>query len=246
MKKTIVVAILLAACPFVSRAADLLDRSKSDHVFDMGVRVGVNSSNRTFGGGNVPLFDREGWGNGFDLGIVADINIRNYLSIQPGLFFETSKNSYTFVDQVVGYDSSTGAESGRSLLTQAGNFSSSAFTIPILGSLHLNVSGDVRWDVEFGPYLSLRMGSKLKDEVCRQTESDGATQIQVPAFHPKARGAEFGFKIGTGLRILGHYTCSVHYMGSAGSPWKDKKAENVKYGFGGHAKTWVFTVGYNF
>lgn len=244
--KKLISAILFIATASSSLAADMLDRSKSDHIFDLGVRIGVNSSNKTFGGNYVPQFNREGWGNGFELGVVADLYIRNYISIQPGLFFETNRNGYTFVDQVAVDNTVSGAQGGRSLLTQVGNYSSSAITIPVAGSLHLSVADNVRWDVEFGPYLSLRMASKLKDQVCRQTESDGIGVSQIPPFHPKAKASEFGFKIGTGLQILGHYTCSVHYMAGVGSPWKEVKAENLKYGFGGNAKSWVFSVGYNF
>lgn len=221
-------------------ASDFFSTKECDDFFNLGVRIGVNTSNRTVGNENITGYNVEGWGTGFDLGVVADLNIRDYLSIQPGVFFESRSNTYTFISPV----ELPGAASYVS--SQAGTFNSYSLTIPILGSLHFNVTDDIRWNVDFGPYVSFLFGSKLKNKVNYLTLATGGIPGPGVEFNRKAASADFGFKFGTGLQILKHYSVGVHYMAGAVRAWKNVNTDFGNYSYGGRTKAWVFTIGYDF
>ncbi len=156
MKHIVTLFAAAALTTASSNAADFFSTETPEQLFNLGIRLGVNTSNRTVGSENMPGYNVQGWGTGFDLGVVADINIRDYLSIQPGAFFESRSNTYTFINMVPVYGAST-----DELMTQAGTFNSYALTIPVLGSVRFNITDDIRWNIDFGPYVSLMFGSKL-------------------------------------------------------------------------------------
>ncbi len=230
----------MSASSLTATAADFFSKEKTDDLFNIGVRIGVNTSNRTVGDENITGYNVQGWGTGFDLGVVADLNIRDYLSVQPGVFFESRSNTYTFISPVL-TDGSAGYVS-----SQAGTFNSYALTIPVVGSLHFNVTDDIRWNVDFGPYVSFMFGSKLKNKVNYYTQNTGGIPSAGAQFNQKASPVDFGFKFGTGLQILKHYSLGVHYMAGAVKAWKDVKTDFGNYSYRGRTKAWVFTVGYDF
>ncbi len=237
MKKSILSLILLSIGISSSYAADFFSTEKSEQTFNLGFRLGVNTSNRTVAKKAIEGYNVQSWGTGFDLGFTADLNFRDYISVQPGLFFESRSGNYTFVSPLT---SITG-ESVTAM--QAGHLRSYALTIPIVGSLHFNITDDIRWNVDFGPYVSFLLGSNLKDKVMQYTGlfTDGQVFSQKPA------SVDFGLKIGTGLQILDHYYVGVHYMAGLNGAWKDLKLDqNTIRDFGGHTKAWVFTIGYDF
>lgn len=247
MKKT-ATAILMACIAFGANAEDFFSTKECDNLFETGVRVGINTSNRTIGKNALPGYNREGWGTGFELGVVTDINIRNYLSIQPGIFFESRSNSYTMVSSHEILD----LPGEYTTLTQAGNLNTCYLTIPIMGCVHFNVTDDLRWNVEMGPYIAIRIGNKLKNEVClfSPDPSNGDPVLNGYysdyVFAQKAKGCDFGIKMGTGLTLKNKYSFSVHYMGSCTHAWNDLKFENLRYTYGAHSKEWTFTLGYTF
>ena len=149
MKHIVTLFAAAALTTASSNAADFFSTETPEQLFNLGIRLGVNTSNRTVGSENMPGYNVQGWGTGFDLGVVADINIRDYLSIQPGAFFESRSNTYTFINMVPVYGAST-----DELMTQAGTFNSYALTIPVLGSVRFNITDDIRWNIDFGPYVS--------------------------------------------------------------------------------------------
>ncbi len=263
MKRTLLSALLLGIGANLF-AADFFSTEKPEDFCNFGVRLGINTSNRTVGTQMMNGFTmtspnsnygRQGWGTGFDLGVVADLNIRDYLSIQPGLFYESRSNSYTFISsQAVTPDYNI-------LFNQAGIYNSYQFTIPVLASFHFNITDDLRWVVEAGPYISFVMHSKLKNKVLTNSAIISGNPLGYDPeilyglaggavtgeFTQKAKTGEFGFKFGTGFTILKKYTCGIHYMAATTHAWKDEKVDNAyKLTYGGHAKSWVFTIGYNF
>lgn len=241
MKHIVTLFAAAALTTASSNAADFFSTETPEQLFNLGIRLGVNTSNRTVGSENMPGYNVQGWGTGFDLGVVADINIRDYLSIQPGAFFESRSNTYTFINMVPVYGAST-----DELMTQAGTFNSYALTIPVLGSVRFNITDDIRWNTDFGPYVSLMFGSKLKNKVNHNSFDNDGVPAAGDEFKQKVAPVDFGFKFGTGLQILDHYYIGAHYMAGATGAWKDIKADGIKYTFGGRTKAWVFTLGYNF
>jgi len=243
MKKFITLMVAAAMTAGTSHAADFFSTETPSQLFNLGVRIGVNTSNRTVGSENMSGYNVQGWGTGFDLGVTADLNIRDYISIQPGVFFESRSNTYTFITPVA---TAGGPQLYEYLTSQAGTFNSYALTIPIIGSVRFNITDDIRWNVDFGPYVSFIFGSKLKNKVNHNSIDNGGIPAAGAEFKQKAAPVDFGFKFGTGIQILKHYSIGVHYMAGAVKAWKDTKADFGKYSYGGRTKAWVFTLGYDF
>lgn len=237
--------ILGAVCALViapAQGADFFSTEKSEELFTFGARIGVNTSNRTIGDKAYPgCYHHESWGTGFDLGAVVNLNFRDYLSIQPGFFFEARNGSYTLMGtesaSLVGVDGASSAE-----IAQAGDRCSYNFTIPVMAVVGFNVTDDLRWTVEAGPYVSFVLDSKLKNKRFVVNGSEDAR----PLFRQKAAGVDFGIKMGTGIRILDHYYVGAHYMAGCIQAWDDKKIGGFTRSFGGLTKAWVFSIGYDF
>lgn len=236
LRNLLLTLILSATCPLAG-AADFFSTEKCDKLFTLGARIGLNTSNATLSEKVVGGYNVNGWGTGFDIGAVCDLNIRDYLSVQPGLFYQSRSNDYSYV-----YPGAA-AEGNTFNLTQLGHFRSYHLVIPVMASFHFNVSDDVRWDVDAGPYISFCLGSSRNDKSV--VASDDIGDWMEP-FDQKAKRTDVGLKFGTALQVLGHYYIGVHYMAGMRGPWKDIKYDNVKVGCGGANKAWTFTLGYNF
>lgn len=225
--KLLALAILFV--PTSIKAQDFFDTSDSERFFTLGARVGFNTSNRSFpdAGFNNKIFNA--WGLGFNAGVVANINLKNYLTVQPGFFFESrSSNMINIVEYRPLF--SNNEETYYAKLHQRAYY----FTVPVMGVVHFNISDDVRWNVEFGPYLQFRLKETgaQKDAVL----FNGPSVANIS--YAQSRGFDFGFKMGTGIEILRHYYVGVHYLAGVCRAWK--------YPAGGKNKSWMFTIGYDF
>lgn len=219
-------------------AADFFSTEPCDELLTFGARIGVNTSNRTMCDNAYPdCYHNESWGAGFDLGVVANLNIRDYLAIQPGFFFETRSGSYV----LMGSARDSGLPDDGTEMAQAGCRNSYNFTIPVLAIFRFNVMDDIRWNVEVGPYISFVLDSKLKN---KRFVVDGPSEI--PLFMQKAAPVDFGFKMGTSVDFLEHYYFGIHYMAGCVPAWKEYDLGNISKKFGGVTKAWTFTIGYNF
>lgn len=236
MKRLIGAACALATLG--ANAADFFSTEPADELFTFGARVGVNTSNRTIGNDCYPDgYHNESWGTGFDVGIVANLNFRNYFSIQPGVFFESRSGRYT----VMGSAKDSGFTDDGSEMAQAGKRRSYNLTIPVMAVFGFNLTDDVRWTVEAGPYVAFLLDSNLKNKAFIVNGPS-----EVPLFMQKPASVDFGVKMGTGIEVLKHYYVGAHYMAGCVDAWKDREIGNVTKTFGGHTKAWVFTLGYNF
>ncbi len=214
-------------------SADFFDTSAPESLIDLGVRFGVNTSNRNLNKEVFNVWNLNSWGTGIDAGVVVDINFRNYFSIQPGLFYESRSGKYSYVN-VAGYNEEGEAE----YMTQYGRDRSYNFVIPIMAAFHFNLSDDIRWNVEAGPYLQIRLKNSVNGDFYYPVYTN-------PAANPtdyvaiKCTKGDFGLKFGTGLKILDHYVVAVHYEAGWLKPWSDSR-------LGGRNKAWVFSLGYDF
>lgn len=212
-------------------AADFFSTAEPEKIFNLGVRVGVNTSNRTVGNNIFNHWNSNSWGTGFDAGVVADINIRDYISIQPGFFYQSRSGGFTYSDMLYMIDKDALVH------TQFGHMRSYYFNIPILASVRFNVSDDVRWSVDFGPYMGLRLGSSFSPEVMYIDQSVYGESYSYS--RAKLRSFDVGFKMGMGLNIMRNYYFGIHYMAGATDVWKTPFMK-------GRNKAWTFTVGYDF
>lgn len=230
MKKFILSLALTAIAAVPAAADDFFDTSDAENFIDFGARIGMNTSNRTLSNAAAPLWNQNSWGLGFNVGAVANLNFKNFISVQPGFFFETRSGAFAYksLDIIDG-------EPGEPM-TQLGKGTDYIFTIPVVGSLHFNILDELRWNVDFGPYLQL----KLKSTFDRSFEAPMTYTHGVYYFdNVRTAKADFGFKIGTSLDIYRHYYIGVHYLAGLCHAWNPGE-------LGGHNKEWTFTVGYNF
>lgn len=235
MKKilTLVVATIMAFASNQANAADFFDTSTPEDLMNLGVRFGVNTSNRNVNKDVFNVWNCNSWGTGIDVGVVAELNFRNWFSIQPGIFYESRSGKYAYVN-LDGY-----TESGdRILMSQYGRDRSYSFVIPVMACAHFNISDDLRWNVELGPYLQIVLKNTINGEFYRPVV---ASPESLPTGYNAVNStkADFGFKMGSSLTILSHYVVGIHYEAGALKPWTDSS-------LGGRRKAWVFSVGYNF
>ena len=148
MRKSIFLLPLLLLSPAMAEAADFFDTSSPESLLSLGLRLGVNTTNRNLNKEVFDVWNVNSWGTGVDVGAVVNINFRNYLTIQPGIFYESRSGKYAYVN-TAGYDSDGVAQ----YMTQYGRDRSYNFTIPVMASFHFNLSDDIRWDLEAGPYF---------------------------------------------------------------------------------------------
>lgn len=236
--KKILLGATLALTAAGASAADFFSTAHCDNLFSFGARLGVNTSNRTLKSSAFPdCYHHESWGTGFDVGFVAGLNIRDYLAIQPGVFFETRGGNFL----LMGSAADSAMPSDGSEMAQAGTRRSYNITIPVLASFRFNLSDDIKWNVDAGPYVSFVLGSSLKN---KSFVVDGPAEQ--PLFDRKPSGVDFGIKMGTGLQVLGHYYVGAHYLAGCVDAWKDRSIGNVTKTYGGITKAWVFTLGYDF
>lgn len=233
--RTLITSLLFPVSIFSASAVDFLSTEQSEHLFNIGARAGINTSNRTVGAIPTPGYNRQSWGTGFDAGVVIDLNIRDYIAIQPGIFFDSRSGDYTFVTA-----EQTGADISR--LTQAGHHRSYNLQIPVIASLRFNLSDAIRWEVDLGPYISFLLDSKMEDKAIA---AEGNPTIE--PFAGKASSTDFGIKVGTGLQIARHYYVGVHYVAGCVKAWKNLDlSNNMNFIYGGRIKSWMFTIGYDF
>lgn len=236
--KRLIIGALCALTASGAWASDFFSTEESEDLFDFGLRIGVNTSNRTVKSSALPgVYHHESWGTGFDLGAVVNLNFRDYLTLQPGFFFESRSGDYTLMGlQTELHDPVLTGD-----VAQAGHRTSYNFTVPVLAVIHFNVTDDLRWNVEAGPYVSFVLDSRLKN---KKFVVNGTAES--PIFSQKAASVDFGFKLGTGLEILEHYYVGVHYLAGCLDAWKKYDFGDYSKSFGGVTKAWVFSLGYNF
>lgn len=215
-------------------SVDFFDTGAASQLFTVGARVGVSTSNVSLNKNVFDVWNKNSWGTGFTAGAVADINFKNYLSIQPGVFFESRSGDYAYLCNFI----PSGGGNAQNTFTQVGHLRSYNLTIPVLAAVHFNVSEKVRWNVELGPYFQIFLKHK-NDNNCifpRAFDASGSSLFE-PMNQSKA---DFGFKMGTSLDIYTHYTIGVHYLAGCLNAWKPGQY------LGGCNKEWTFTIGYNF
>lgn len=234
MKRIVLCAVTAMACVSGAVAADFFSTEQSEKFITFGARLGVNTTNRTISDNAFPgFYNNESWGTGFDIGAVANLNFRDYLSLQPGFFFESRSSRYTIIGPL-GLADGTVADAAL-----AGKNNTYNFTIPVMAVIKFNITDNIRWNVEAGPYVSFVLDSKHSSR-----RVIGSAE---PFFNSDAATVDFGFKLGTGFRFMDHYYIAAHYMAGCIDAWKDLELSNARsQNYGGVTKGWVFSIGYDF
>lgn len=209
--------------------AQLLDTSDAERFFTFGARIGFNTSNRTIPNSDVTYYNHESWGTGFNVGVVANLNFKEYISLQPGLFYESRSGNFASAAK---YEDIFSADDVK---YEMGHWRAYYFTIPVVAVLHLNISDNVKVNGEFGPYVQFRLKeSGVGYEYFQYLPFEGGYH------HYTADPAtvDFGLKMGAGLQFYQHYYVGFHYLAGLCNAWKRPS--------GGKNKSWMFTIGYDF
>lgn len=231
MKKIIAGLTMTLATILPASAVEFFSTAETETIFDLGLRVGINTSNRTISDSFASKWNQNSWGTGFDAGVVCDVNFRDFISIQPGFFYESRSGAFAY--QNTDYN-----DAGEALtITQVGRGREYLFTVPIVASFHFNLANNLRWNVDFGPYVQF----KLKSTFDNKFSYPEATSFGgISYYHDvKTSKCDVGLKMGTGVDIYRHYYVGVHYLAGLLNPWNPGR-------LGGHNKEWMFSVGYTF
>lgn len=242
-KRLFLAAITGVSLSFSASAADFFSTDEPDQLFRLGVRMGLNTSNTSTDfakyGVNIGA-----WGTGFDAGAVCDIYFREWISVQPGIFFQSRTNDFTYIQDIGNIHDMTSSSIKPVHVVQAGHWRSYNIVVPVMASAHFNVTDNIRWSVEVGPYANFSLGY---DRVNRALIGEGADMYSNDViFNDDPASVTAGVKIGTGLEFLNHYYFGIHYMNDVTGAWKGKKIDTFMRTFNGKTKAWTFTIGYNF
>lgn len=227
----IIVAMTAILVSGMAKAQNFIDTSIPEDLFNIGFRVGVNTSNRTFNRDYFREWNIDGWGTGFDLGCVVDLNMRDFFSLQPGLFFQSRSGNYSYAQDY--FNGSLTSERN----VQLGRYRNYHIVIPVMASFRFNVVGGVRWIVEAGPYVQYRFKSADDDDIVDVVFPQDSPNDRFLFSSATPRRGDYGIKMGTGLLFNRCVSINVHYMAGMREAW------NVPFK-GGHKKAWCFTIGY--
>lgn len=228
--KIIITALLIAfATPAFSQ--DFFSKDEAPTLFNIGIRLGVNTSNRTFPKNTFNRWNVNGWGTGLDAGCVVDINLRDYFSIQPGIFIESRNGTYAFAHT---YFNINGEPDDYS---QMGRFRSVNVNVPLMVSVKFNLSPSLRFITEAGPYAQYYFHDNATNKIqviFPQETPEDLVEGEV-AFPAKF---DAGLKIGAGLLFRRKYSFHIHYLAGGRNAWRSPEK-------GGKNKEWLFTIGYD-
>lgn len=235
MKSFFSALLLLSCVATASAATPFFDTNPAEKLITLGARIGLNTSNYTTNSRYLLDYNENSWGLGFDAGVICNINFRDFISIQPGVFYQSRSGNYSYCT-VMDKDK-------NSFLVQMGHTRSYNLNIPVMAAFHFNISDDIRWNVELGPYFNFCLGSKKFQRV-----SVASSAFVDPAylFTVKPNSADIGMKLGTTLTLFSNYEVGVHYMAGFTDYWQNYKSEGAHVDYTGKSKAWTFTVGYNF
>ena len=236
MKKLILTIFAIASMfsIFETKAQQFFDTSDSEKFFTFGGRLGFNTSNRTFPSGSYSNMIFTSWGTGFNAGVVANLNFKEYISLQPGFFYESrSGNLVNIVDY---YTGASNTSSNRETHYEKDHLRAYYFTIPVMGVLKFNLAENIKWNVEFGPYLQFCLKESGQNDVAILYRMPQG--IAYNLYYAKHNSVDFSLKMGMGLQFYQHYYVGVHYLAGICNVWNQPS--------GGRNKSWMFTIGYDF
>lgn len=229
--RSLILAVAMTLGSNVANAQkEFFSTERPENLFTFGARIGVNATNITAADKVFNVWNKNSFGTGFDAGIVLSLNIRDYLAIQPGFFFQSRSSNYSYATTFTGTDFEPGEYS------QMGHLRNYYFHVPVVASVRLNVSDDIRWNIDLGPDFQFKLKSDDdKVKILRQSSELAEPQTE----SAKIGFFDFGLRLGTGLTLKEHYHIGVSYTAGLLKAWKTAD-------MGGHNKAWSFVVGYDF
>lgn len=232
MKKIVMLVVLAAGMTFGANAQETT----------WGIRGGLNLSN--LAGkytGNVgegesksdyePDFKSR---VGFHLGVIVDLGLSEKFSIQPGLYYTTRGAKLEQSDDEEKYTE---------------KYNLSYLQLPILASYKINLSDDIKWHINAGPYVAYGLGGKVKWESSYDGESEkgdykafGVADEDSDEDKGGLKRFDAGLSFGTGISFNKVYFGLTYDLGLANIA--DKKAWGDDFKL--KNRNFAISVGYNF
>lgn len=253
MKRKLICAIAAIACAITASAQFVINTAHPERPVTFGVRVGGNVSNTSTNEMSLmPAFGMYSpkWKGGVTAGVVADLNIREYISIQPGFFYSSA--AHGFKRMSIGPD-----EVGTEFVTvTSSNSLAHWLQVPILASFKVECGPHIKLFAEAGPYFAWGIGGSEKYSTKRYTGVPGTPgNIEHKRDYFGAGGVsstfDWGFKMGVGVSF-GRFQLAAHYLAGCRDVVKpsaciDPNADPMlRAGVDGYNKMWQFTAGINF
>lgn len=220
-------AILALSGALAAGAQTWINTDEPDDLLTYGVRVGFNVSNATGASSPAKPINLDAWGTGFDAGAVVNINFNSSVALQPGFFFQSRSHDYSYM-----WHTLTDAGTVQNV-HDYGHTLSRSFQIPLMGIFNMYPVEGLKWSLEFGPYFNFGLSGSDKGT----QERNNVEMDYSDGYYDSRKKFDFGFKMGSGIQVAGHYYLGIHYEAGACAVWKEGK---------GHNKAWTFTLGYDF
>lgn len=228
-------SLLLGA--FAARSAEM--------PIKVGVRVGANTSvisETRLAPGFIVDHTTE-WKPGFTAGAVVEIPMKHNFYLTPGFFFDYRHDDYKMV---LTYPVITdGVESLGSRIIN-GSVKTNWFQIPMLASYRIPLKIiDIKLD--FGPYIALGLAGRDKS---KEENYNDAIYMESMIITDNTFGKgtdsryfniDWGFDVGAGIVIAGHYYIGAHYLIGARNLAQNKAVVSKA-----HSAQWQLSIGYNF
>ncbi|MDE6308573.1 MAG: PorT family protein [Muribaculaceae bacterium] len=235
----ILTAAMLAVAPL---RAGILDFSTPSKPLDIGIRLGINTSNMSNNytyANPAYRWTSTDWGTGFTGGVVVDLNIAKSFALQPGFYFQSRNMDYRYE-----FNTPTAeGEVGMLDHIESGHIRSYNFEIPIMFSFRFNLTSLFQVRAEVGPYFQCGIDGNDKYTVSTPNIPDVKYKRDIYGDDGFMRSYDWGFKIGGGLTLLGRYHLSIHY--EAGCRNIYKQPIDLRHDLSGKNKTWDVTFGYD-
>lgn len=137
---------------------------------------------------------------GFSIGGIADIKISENFYLQPGLYYINKGYSSSFKEDEYKYTQTTNLH---------------YLEIPVLASYRHSINNDIELQGNFGPYIAVGLGGKIK---WSEKEDNEELNGNYPAFgvdEKESRGDlkrfDFGLSFGAGVTMKEHYYVGIKY-----------------------------------
>lgn len=209
-------------------------------VVNFGVRAGMNvaTAGGNFKDGIKDYMDFKSR-VGFHVGVIADVELSEKFYLQPGLYFTTKglkaedkEGSYFDIKYNLNY-----------------------LELPILASYRFNLSDNVQWQINAGPYFAVGVGGKVKETEFDSYE-DKKFEYEYDAFgvadedSDEEKGGlkrfDAGLSFGTGITYNKIYFGIKYDLGLANiadkKAWTDENGKGQKI----RNRNFAISVGYTF
>jgi len=217
MKKIMLLLAVMTLSMSAAAESKYWDGSRPDHLFTFGVRAGINFSKQYAMDNQSDRSMRFGYQGG----VTADINLARSFSINTGVFY-IQKGWKTDYDDA------------RGKIEKKDN--ASYIEIPLQASYRVNLSDQVQFQLNIGPYFAIGVSGKQK---VTNTFANGDS-YEIDSFDELEGGKKFDCGLAVGAAItVSHVYFGIGYERGL---MNVSRIENTKFQNGSIA----ISLGYNF